>query len=53
VNSRRLQDLDKFANPRESVERIDNELYDFLNRESSKGVNYAPVNEEGGRLYVS
>jgi hypothetical protein len=38
VNSRRLQDLNKFELSDDPLERVDNSIYDFLNRESKKSV---------------
>lgn len=38
VNARRLHDLDKFETSKDTVERVDNQMFDFLNRESSKSV---------------
>ena len=42
INQRRLNDLDKFNDNNnedgDPMDRIDNSVYDFLNRESNKGV---------------
>jgi hypothetical protein len=56
VNARRLQDLEKFDDKNmDPVEKIDNSVFDFLNRESSKKVINSRVdgNDEGKRLLVS
>lgn len=53
VNARRLQDLDKFSYSNDALEKIDNSVFDFLNRESNKRVVNAAVDGEGRNLFTS
>ena len=44
INNRRLADLEKFDDPDiETLQKIDNSVYDFLNRESKGKVVNAAV----------
>eukprot|EP00347_Sterkiella_histriomuscorum_P013621 403364019 len=52
VNARRLHDLDKFQLSDDALEKIDNGMFDFLNRESNQRV-INPNSVEGKNLYVS
>ena len=38
INTRRIYDLKRFANSDDPLDRVDNEVYDYLNRESKVGV---------------
>ncbi|CDW87729.1 rcc1 and btb domain-containing protein [Stylonychia lemnae] len=53
VNARRLQDLDKFQLSQDALDKIDNQMFDFLNRESNKQVINAAVDGNGdGQNYL-
>ncbi len=43
INTRRLQDLEKFTTSNDAMEKIDNSVYDFLNRESRRPVIHPAV----------
>lgn len=56
VNTRRLTDLENFSKSNEALDKIDNGIYDFLNRESNKQVINPVANNDddyGKRLIVS
>ena len=55
VNARRLVDLDKFNFADDAMEKIDNSVYDFLNRESNKQVIHpaADPNRDGENLFTN